>query len=242
MQLGDWLITKKQGLYCIPGDFYIDPSSPVSTAIISHAHSDHACAGHEKVFATPATISIMKIRFGDGCAKDYFEVSYNQQTQLNGVSLTFIPSGHILGSAQIVMEYANQKIIFSGDYKRAIDPTCEPFNVCSCDVFITEATFGLPVFQHPAIEDELTKLLSSLHIFNNFCHLLAVYPIGKCQRIIKTLRLMDYQHTLYLHPSLEKYCNYYQSIGVDLGSLQKIESLKDMQGKIVFCPPSALQS
>lgn len=237
-----WLTVRKEGLYCIPGDFYIDPIYPVPRAIVTHGHADHAYSGHQYVAAHHATLAIMKIRYGEQCANQFVSLDYYQKLSFSKVSCYLLPAGHIMGSSQVVMEYEGVKVIVSGDYKRAEDPTCEPFKVESCDVFITEATFSLPVFKHPPIENEIQKLLDSLKNFPDRCHLIGVYALGKCQRLIKCLRLKGYNEPIFLHGAMKKLCDLYQNLGVDLGDLQAAStlSLQESAGKLVLCPPSAL--
>ncbi|MBA2709706.1 MAG: ligase-associated DNA damage response exonuclease [Tatlockia sp.] len=238
----EWLALKKEGLYCVPGDFFIDPVIPVNKAIITHAHSDHARFGHNQVLAQKSTIEIMKLRYGDECASQMQGLDYEERITVNGTCCYLLPAGHILGSAQLVIEYEGSRVIISGDYKRAFDPTCEAFKAEHCDLFITEATFALPVFKHPPIEWEINKLLASLKAFPHRCHLVGVYALGKCQRVIKTLRVMGYDEPLFIHGALKKLCDYYTSKGIDLGDIRMASSLdlKNSQGKIVFCPPGAL--
>ncbi len=237
-----WLEIKKEGLYCIPGQFYIDPVTPVAKAVITHAHGDHAQAGHLMVIAQSLTIGIMQIRYGENFAQKHQSLNYYERIELNQVVIYLLPAGHILGSAQIVIEYSGARLIISGDYKRAFDPTCEPFVAEPCDVFITEATFGLPVFKHPPIDLEINKLLNSLILYQDRCHLVGVYGLGKCQRVIKTLRMNGYNEPIFIHGALKKLCDFYEASGIDLGDIQ-LASLLDLnssQGKIVLCPPSAL--
>lgn len=242
-KLKRWLTIKKEGLYCIPGKFYIDPIAPVKAAVITHAHGDHAQPGHQYVAAQSATCAIMQIRYGEECAKNIHSLAYYERVGMNEVIFYLLPAGHILGSAQVVIEYKHSRLIISGDYKRRADPTCEPFVVEPCDVFVTEATFGLPVFQHPPIEVEIAKLLKSLHDFPHRCHLVGVYALGKAQRVINALRLADYVKPIYIHGALKKLCDFYQSVGVDLGDVQPASQLDltSSAGQIVLCPPSALQ-
>ena len=237
-----WFRVTPHGLYCIPGDFYIDPIAPVPRAIISHGHSDHAFAGHKEVIAHPATCAIMQSRYGADYTQQECPLFYYDAIDLNGLTLYLLPAGHVLGSAQIVMEYEKSRVIFSGDYKKVLDPTCEAFAVMSCQVFITEATFALPIFNHPAIETELEKLLNSMTTFPNRSHLLGVYGLGKCQRVIKTLRNMGYLHPIYLHEGLRKICELYSQFGIELGELPSANKLtkQSAQGKLILCPPSAL--
>jgi putative mRNA 3-end processing factor len=237
-----WIETRPEGLYCTPGQFYIDPITPIDAAVITHGHADHARSGHKKVLATPATIEIMKTRYGETCAEVLQALPYREKISIHQTTLYFLPAGHILGSAQAVIEHQGARLIISGDYKRAPDPSCEPFEVENCDVFITEATFSLPVFKHPPIEQELKKLLASIAAHPESCHLIGAYALGKCQRIIMSLRLLGYNEPVYLHGALMKLCDLYQRLGIDLGKILPAAELdvKTAAGKIVLCPPSAV--
>ncbi len=237
-----WIYPTNRGLYCEAGNFFIDPHKPVDHAIITHGHADHARAGHHSVMATRETIDIMKLRYGDGSAAHFNSVGYGDALTHNGVLIRIAPAGHILGSAQIVLEYAGQRVVVSGDYKRAPDPTCEPFEVVSCDVFVTEATFALPVFRHEPAAQECAKLAASLQRTLDRTHLLGVYGLGKCQRMIKELRCVGYDAPIYLHGALIKLTNYYEAEGQDLGEVRPVSDhdAKELKGQLVLCPPSAL--
>src|SRR5918992_6300232 len=156
MRPSDVLKLTPAGLCCPLGDFHIDPVRPVARALITHGHSDHARAGHGAVLATEATLAIMGVRYGEGFAGSTQVARCGEPIDLGDVTVTFCAAGHVLGSAQILIEAKPQgggnglRIVASGDYKRARDPTCAAFHPISCDVFITEATFGLPVFRHPS--------------------------------------------------------------------------------------------
>ena len=149
------------GLYCAAGDFFIDPLRPVARALITHAHSDHARAGHGAVLATRETLAMMAIRLGAEFAGAQQPAAYGETLRLGSIDVSLHPAGHVLGSAQIRMADKRQVVVASGDYKREPDPTCAPFEPLACDVFITEATFGLPVFRHSRTGDEIGKLLAS---------------------------------------------------------------------------------
>ncbi len=240
----EWIKTDDKGLYCKPLDAYIDPMREVEHAIITHAHADHARAGHKHVYATPATLDIMRVRYGDDHAEYIHALNYEQSFALKDASVTLLPAGHILGSAQVLIEYDGYRLVHTGDFKRQVDPTCEPFVPVPCDVFITEATFALPVFQHPPITQEIQKLLDSLKRLPESCHLVGVYALGKCQRVILALRALGYHDTIYLHGALVNLCHLYEEHGVKLGDLAEVSALsniKTLQGKIVLAPPSALQ-
>ena len=157
----DLLRPAPAGLYCPIGDFHIDPVQPVARALITHGHADHARSGHGAVLASRETLEIMAIRYGEDFCGTRQIADMGGELDVNGVKVTFAPAGHVLGSAQIRVEHGGMRITASGDYKRLPDPTCAPFEPLSCDVFITEATFGLPVFNHPAPRREIEKLLAS---------------------------------------------------------------------------------
>jgi putative mRNA 3-end processing factor len=151
-----------------------------------------------------------------------------------------------LGAAQIVIDHGGKRVVVSGDYKRKSDPTCPPFKPVACDVFVTEATFALPVFRHPEPEGEIAKLLASLKVFPERCHVIGAYSLGKAQRIIALLRQAGYQRPIYLHGAQQKLCQLYQDLGVDLGDLrpatagEKGKPRADLAGEIVIAPPSAI--
>ena len=243
MHPSTWLKINDIGLYCEPGNFYIDPMSEVDVALVTHGHADHARAGHNTVYASPETLAIMQTRYGEDMAVHQHIISLGEPITFNDVSVTFYPAGHILGSTQILIEYGGYRVVVSGDYKRRHDPTCPPFKVVPCDVLITEATFGLPVFTHPPIEDEIDKLLHSLRVFPERCHLVGAYALGKCQRVIIALRDAGYTKPIYLHGAQLKLCELYQQFGIDLGALIPVSEVSDkklLAGEIVIAPPSAL--
>src|ERR1700748_320813 len=185
------------GLYCPVGDFYADPVRPVERAVITHGHSDHARSGHGAVVATTETLAIMATRYGKDFANATEAVRYGQTIERDGVEITLVPAGHILGSAQAVVPAKGMTMVVSGDYKRRRDPTCPAFEPVPCDVFVTEATFGLPVFAFPDDGDEVRKLLDSVAQFPERTHLIGAYALGKAQRLIRLIREAGYDHTIY---------------------------------------------
>ncbi|WP_137132201.1 ligase-associated DNA damage response exonuclease [Rhizobium sp. FY34] len=233
------------GLFCPIGQFYVDPVRPVERALITHGHSDHARAGHGHVLATRQTLDIMAIRYGADFAGASQAAAFGDVIDVGGVSVSFHPAGHVLGSAQIAIESQGLRIVVSGDYKRGIDPTCAPFSPVACDVFITEATFGLPVFHHPDPKTEMHKLLASLLQFPERTHLVGAYALGKAQRVIRLIRDCGYDEPIYIHGALAKLCDYYVSQGIDLGELRPATLEKSnpsaFHGAIVVGPPSAFQ-
>ncbi|HEX4028470.1 MAG TPA: ligase-associated DNA damage response exonuclease [Rhizomicrobium sp.] len=231
-----------EGLYCPPGDFHIDPVRPVAQAVITHGHSDHARSGHGAVLATPETLAIMAARYGEDFAGATQAAPYGKTTARGGVDVTLVPAGHVLGSAQAVLRWKGMTGVVSGDYKRRRDPTCPPFEPVACNLFVSEATFGLPVFRFPPSEDEIAKLLKSVALFPERTHLVGAYALGKAQRIIRLLREAGYEKTLYMHGALAGMNALYQRHGVDLGVLAPAtdNARNALPGEIVLAPPSAI--
>lgn len=237
-----WLYPAEAGLYCEPGNFYIDPHRSVDRAVITHGHSDHARAGHGSVLATAETIAIMKKRYGPECAGAFQPLALGSPVTINGVTVRLAPAGHILGSAQVVLEWGGRRAVISGDYKRAFDPTCTGFELVPCDVFVTEATFALPVFRHEKAEHEAEKLLNSMAAEPDRTHLIGAYSLGKCQRMIRVIRDAGYDAPIYLHGAVVGLTELYQNLGIDLGEVRPVSESdpKAIRGGIVMCPPSAL--
>jgi putative mRNA 3-end processing factor len=243
MRAEDLLVPTPAGLCCPSGGFYIDPLRPVDKALITHAHSDHARPGHGAVLATRETLDMMRIRCGDDCAGAMQAVGYGEPMTMGDVTVKFHPAGHVLGSAQIAVERNGLRIVASGDYKDVADPTCVPFEPVRCDVFITEATFGLPVFRHGDPALEVDKLLGSVALFPERAHLIGVYALGKAQRLIALIRQAGYDKPIYLHGALESLTRYYVSRGIELGVLRLAREAdkSELAGAIALCPPSAVK-
>ena len=218
---------------------WIDPSQPAARALETHGHADHARSGHGKVWATPETLAIMALRYGTEMGTP---VPYGEGFEDSGVKISFHPAGHVLGSAQILLEHAGERVVVTGDYKRRPDPTCALFEPVPCDVLITEATFGLPVFTHPPIEGEIAKLLSAREANPEGCIAVGAYALGKAQRVIAELRLAGYHEPFYIHGAMQKMCELYEAYGVSLGELVMATGLAkgELKGQIVIAPPSAL--
>lgn len=239
-KLGDWIEPHPHGIYLPAADVWIDPSRPSFRALVTHGHADHARSGHGAVWATPETLAIMEVRYGRQAGT---AVVYGEQMMFGDVGVRFVPAGHVLGSAQIVLTHRGETVIVSGDYKRRADPTCAPFEPVRCDIFITEATFGLPVFRHPDTPGEIAKLLAALHANPTRCVLVGAYALGKAQRVIRELRDAGHHDPIYIHGAMQKLCDLYVAHGVDLGELRSatVANKADMAGRIIVAPPSALQ-
>jgi len=239
----DLLRPTPAGLYCPPGDFYIDPVRPVDRAVVTHGHSDHARSGHGAVLATDQTLAIMAERYGEDFTGRRQASPYGETTTINGVEVKLVPAGHVLGSAQAVVTCQGLTMVVSGDYKRRRDPTCAPFEPVPCHVFISEATFGLPVFTHPPDAEEIARLVQSLGQFPERAHLVGAYALGKAQRVIKLLREAGWDRPIYVHGALERLNRLYEREGVDLGPILPATGLKAgaLGGEVAIAPPSAIQ-
>jgi putative mRNA 3-end processing factor len=158
------------------------------------------------------------------------------------VEVSFVPAGHVLGSAQIILDWNGERVVVSGDYKRREDPTCEPFLPVKCDIFITEATFGLPVFHHPDTGGEIDRLLARLHDNPDRCVLVGAYALGKAQRVITEARRRGHEEPIYVHGALERLNRLYEDCGIDLGEILPATGAKkdELKGKLILCPPGAL--
>jgi putative mRNA 3-end processing factor len=224
-------------------DAYIDPSVPRERAIITHGHADHARSGHGAVLATPDTIAIMKVRYGEDCAGQFQALPFGEPLRIDNITVTFFPAGHILGSAQVLVEQDGQRVVVTGDYKRLHDRTAQPYELVSCDLLVTEATFGLPVFQHPKPQVEIGRLLASVRKQPERAHLIGSYALGKAQRVIALLRDAGYDAPIYLHGAMIRLCALYEELGVKLGELRPATGVPkaELAGAIVVAPPSAIR-
>ena len=239
----EWLKVLPQGLYCEPGGFFIDPTRAVDRAVITHAHSDHARPGHRAVLASPATLALMRARLGDDRAGETQQaLRWGEKLSIGDVRVWLQPAGHVLGSAQVAIECNGARAVISGDYKRTADPTCDAFVPVPCDLFVTEATFALPVFRHPPPEQEIARLLASVALFPDRTHLVGCYALGKCQRVIALLRAAGWDAPIWLHGALAPLCDVYRAQGVALGDLRPATGAAkgELTGAIVLAPPGSV--
>ena len=244
----DLLRETERGLWCEPGGFFIDPMRPAERAVVTHGHADHARAGHQAVAATPETLAIMAARYGEDFCLTRQPLAYGEAVKIGAVTVSLHPAGHVLGSAQARLEWKGLVITVSGDFKRRRDPTCAAFEVVPSHIFVSEATFGLPVFRHPDDEGEIAKLLASVARFPDRTHLVGAYALGKAQRIIRLLREAGYHAPIYIHGALKALCALYEDHGVALGELRdatikdKAGTKREFAGKIVIGPPSSFHT
>ncbi len=238
-----WLRVLPDGLFCEPGGFFIDPVRAVERAVISHGHADHARPGHAAVLATQETLAVMRARMGEAAAgRTQQALGWGERLRIGEVDVWLQPAGHVLGSAQVAMEWRGSRAVVSGDYKRTPDPTTPGFVPIPCDVFVTEATFALPVFRHPDPMAEIRKLLDSVALFPDRTHVVGCYALGKCQRLIALLRQAGWDAPIWLHGALMPLCQLYEALGVPLGDLRPatVAAKADLVGSIVLAPPGAI--
>ena len=217
-RLGSWIESHPEGIYVRPADAWIDPSQPKARAWVTHGHGDHARGGHGAVLATPETLAIMEVRYGPQNGQP---IAYDESLRVGEVEVRFVPAGHVLGSAQIVMEHKGERIVVSGDYKRRPDPTCACFVPVPCDIFVTEATFGLPVFRHPETGQRDRPAApppsfgpESLRAGRRLCARQgAADHLPSCAGAVTT-------HPIYFHGAIERLNQLYESFGVSLGELR----------------------
>lgn len=237
----NWIRPEPWGIHVIPADCWIDPARAVARAIVTHGHSDHAYGGHGEVLATAPTLAIMALRQASPARAT--PLVYGETVALGGgVMATLHPAGHVLGSAQVLLEHAGERIVVTGDFKRRADPTCVPFMPVGCDVLVTEATFGLPVFRHPPVAEEIARLLAAREANPGRCVVVGAYALGKAQRVIAELRRAGYEEPVWLHGAMERMCRLYEEHGVPLGDLRLVTDAArgELAGEIAICPPSAL--
>ena len=239
MVIDDFIIINANGIYCRYGDFYLDPQLPVAKAVISHAHADHAIKGNHTVYGTGATIAFMHLRYGKNSAKVFNAVAYNAPFSIGNVKITLISAGHMLGSAQVLMEYDGIRYLYTGDYKVQPDATCKPIEWVETDVLITESTFADPAVIHPDPVAEIKKLNNiKINI------LLGAYGLGKSQRLINLINLYAPQKTLLVHHRIAPINAVYEKFGYPPGKYQHYSRklMKEQNGYVYIVPPFTFDS
>ncbi|MES2828003.1 MAG: exonuclease [Bacteroidota bacterium] len=234
MILEDFIIIDKTGLFCRYGDFYLDPKEPTKNAVISHAHGDHAIGGHQHIWCTQATALFMQHRYRKNAGANFNILEYHQAININGVLISLIPAGHMLGSGMILMEYLGIRYLYTGDYKLQPDDTCEPIEFVKADVLITETTFADPLTSHPIAEEEILKLNSTE---SNI--MLGAYVLGKAQRLISLMNKFCPQKRILLHFSMVPFVKIYEQMGIDVGKYEIYDRkvMKTNQTQMVYMVP-----
>jgi putative mRNA 3-end processing factor len=238
----DLIVHRPEGLYCPPGDFYVDPWRPVARAVITHAHSDHARLGHGHYLAAQQGEGVLRARLGD---IDLLPLSYGQAITHHGVTVSLHPAGHVLGSAQVRIEHAGQVWVVSGDYKVAPDPTCAAFEPMKCDVFITESTFGLPIYRWRPDGEIFSDINAwwARNVDHGRASVLACYSFGKAQRILSGVDPSI--GPIIVHGAVEPLNRAYRDAGIELPPTRRVGDIKDrsqLKRALVICPPSAAAS
>ena len=239
MILDDFLSFDANGLYCRYGSFYLDPKQPVTQAVITHAHAAHAVSGNTNIYATAATIAFMQLRYGKSAGKAICTAVYHTPFEIGGVQITFIPAGHMPGSAQVLMEYDGTRYLYTGDYKLQPDCTCEPMEFVKADVLITESTFAEPNTAHPDPVEEIKKLNDiKLNI------LLGAYSLGKSQRLIRMINDYAPRKKILVHHCIMPINNIYEKMGFVLGKHQIYgrKLMKTQEEWVYIVPPFTFDS
>lgn len=236
----DLIVQRPEGLYCPPGDFYIDPWRPVDRAVITHAHADHARMGHRHYLATDKAEGVLRSRLGQGI--NLQTLPYGVQITHNGVELSLHPAGHVLGSAQVRLSHGGQTWVASGDYKIAPDATCTPFEPVRCDVFITESTFGLPIYRWRPDAELFADINAwwSANAAAGRSSVLMCYSFGKAQRILSGVDASI--APIVVHGAVQPLNLAYREAGVKLPetlTVSEVSDPADFKRALVLCPPSA---
>ncbi|WP_066411852.1 ligase-associated DNA damage response exonuclease [Bordetella ansorpii] len=242
--MSDLVQLRPEGLYCPAGQFYIDPWRPVETAVITHGHGDHARSGMGRYHTSAEGLPILQWRLGE---QDYRVHAYGEAFTLGEARVSLHPAGHVLGSAQIRIEAEGRVWVVSGDYKRQPDPTCSPFEVVPCDTFITEATFGLPIYRWPSAADVARDIAQ----WRDHCAargeaaILYCYALGKAQRVLAELKpFLD--RPVYLHGAIAAGVDVYRQAGIVMADTRLVSEVDDapagFAGELILAPPSAAGS
>ena len=237
--MSDFLEMRPEGLFCPAGGFFVDPMRRVARAVVTHGHADHLRRGMGELIATPDTIAIADVRIGKGGYGKAAPLPYGEKRRIGEAEVWLAPAGHCLGSAQVVIEVNGQRAVITGDCKRDADPSCAPFEVVPCDLFVTEATFGAPVWRFPGPASQISRLMKSLRLFPDRTHIIHAYSLGKGQRLMAELRAAGWSEPIRIHRALAGICAVYQKAGVDLGLLAPVEKgAASLRGAVIFAPPS----
>ena len=234
------LIRYKDGsLYCAPADVWIDPTRSVKTALITHAHFDHFAFGCNEYFSTKETAILLRERVGDNINIKAFD--YGEEFKINGIRISFHPSGHILGSSQIRFIFAEEKWLISGDFKLQKDQTCKQYEIVKTDYLISECTFGLPIFKWDQTKNIAINISNWINNSPDKTSLLFCYSLGKAQRLLNEISKTNFEGNIYSHSSIYKMNSSYKELGIDIKDTIKIENKKkidELKGSLILLPPS----
>jgi putative mRNA 3-end processing factor len=238
------LILTPKGLYCRAGDFYIDPKGAVDHAVVTHAHSDHARRGSRHYYCAASGESLLRARIGKYIKTSCYE--FGSRFRLGDVVVSFHPAGHILGSSQVRIECGGEVWVASGDYKRDPDPTCEPFEVVTCDVFVTEATFGTPAYiwdKNADLGKEISEWWSE-NARDGINSVLFAYSLGKAQRVLGLLE-PHARRPVICHSAATPLNDCYRAQGIRLAPtrcLSEVSSTEKLRGELLLVPQSFLNT
>lgn len=231
-----------EGIYCPAGNFYLDPWMPVDYAVITHGHADHARPGMGKYLCHKHSIPILKLRIGNDI--NIQGLDYGEPLNINGVTLSLHPAGHITGSAQVRIEYKGNVLVYTGDYKIQDDGLSAPFELVKCHELITESTFALPVYNWLPVE-EMEQKIQQWVLSNKeqaMTSVLVGYSLGKAQRIMKAVQGIG---KIYVHSSIGKTNEAMTSVGIKLPAYEVLDftgNMKPVRGEIVVVPPALMDS
>ena len=243
MRSSDLVVATPSGLFCTAGDFYIDPWRPVARAVITHGHGDHARMGMGEYFTSQAGLPVLRWRLGE---QIYHVHDFGETFTVGDARVSFHSAGHVLGSAQVRIEVGGEVWVASGDYKRQPDPTCAPFEVVRCDTFITEATFGLPLYRW----QDTTEIARDIVAWRDACAergeaaILYCYALGKAQRILAELGTVT-DRPAFTHGAIENGVQVYKSADIPmLATIPVGEQARgaEFAGELILAPPSAAGS
>ena len=228
-----------QGLYCELADTWIDPHKPVNRALITHAHMDHFTFGCNEYISTYETSVIIKERIGSEINIKTYD--YGKEFKINGINISFHPSGHILGSSQIKFNFGGEIWLITGDFKRQKDETCQEFEKVKTDYLISESTFGLPIFKWEEPQKTAVDISKWVNLSPDKTSILFCYSLGKAQRLLNEINKTNFKNNIYTHTSIDKINNCYKKLGIDIFETNKFDKTQNIdvyKGSLILLPPA----
>ncbi len=235
----DLIKYSSSGLYCELADLWIDPKKPVRKAIITHAHMDHFTFGCDEYISTHETAVIIKERIGKEINIKTYD--YEKEFKINGIKISFHPSGHILGSSQIKFILAGEIWLITGDFKRQKDETCKDYEIVKTDYLISESTFGLPIFKWDEPQKTATDITKWVNSSKEKTSILFCYSLGKAQRLLNEISKINFKNNIFTHRSISKINNCYKKLGINIVDTKTFEQAKnneDYKGSLILLPPA----